>query len=244
MKHETSIKRTVVMRTVCIVMILCLLSGFGSGCASEKSEKQQTGMEENKSEGEAMIKPRNVSEDLLLIVDFQNVYLPGYDWACPAMPEAMKNTVKILDAAQTPDYVMTKYVAPAVPIGRWEQYNEAYREINENEFLCEFAEEMEPYAPRATAVVEKSTYSSMDSEAVRAAMEGKKAVVLVGVTAECCILATMMDAIDLGYEVVYLYDCIAGQTAELEAEVRGLAEIFAPIHTTVMSSDAYLAAIS
>ena len=28
-----------------------------------------------------MLARRNVSEDLLLIVDFQNVYLPGYDWA-------------------------------------------------------------------------------------------------------------------------------------------------------------------
>ena len=68
-----------------------------------------------------MLTRRNVSEDLLLIVDFQNVYLPGYDWACPSMPEAMKNTVKILDAAPALDYVMTKYIAPAEPIGRWAQ---------------------------------------------------------------------------------------------------------------------------
>ena len=32
---------------------------------------------------------RNAAEDLLLIVDFQNVYLPGYEWACPSMPEAV-----------------------------------------------------------------------------------------------------------------------------------------------------------
>ena len=53
----------------------------------------------------------------------------------------------------------------------------------------------------------------------------------------------MFDAIDLGYEVVYLYDCIAGASAESEAEIRALAEIFQPIHTTVMSSEEYLAAI-
>ena len=190
-----------------------------------------------------MLTRRNVSEDLLLIVDFQNVYLPGYDWACPSMPEAMKNTVKILDAAPALDYVMTKYIAPAEPIGRWAQYNEAYKEINENDFLFEFSEEIAPYAVGARSVVEKSTYSSMDSDAVLDAMRGKKAIVLVGVTAECCILATMMDAIDQGYEVVYLYDCIAGQTAELEADVRGIAEIFTPVHTTIMSSDEYLSSI-
>lgn len=200
-------------------------------------KEEKPGGEEN------MLTRRNVSEDLLLIVDFQNVYLPGYDWACPSMPEAMKNTVKILDAAPALDYVMTKYIAPTEPIGRWAQYNEAYKEINENDFLSEFSEEIAPYAAGARSVAEKSTYSSMDSDAVLASMEGKKAIVLADVTAECCILATMMDAIDQGYEIVYLYDCIAGQTAELEAQVRGIAEIFAPIHATIMSSDKYLSSI-
>ena len=83
-----------------------------------------------------------------------------------------------------------------------------------------------------------------DAPEVLAAMEGKKAVVLAGVTAECCVLATMMDAMDLGYEVVYLYDCIAGQSAELEAQVRGIAEMFEPTQITVMSSAEYLTAIS
>ena len=211
-------------------LVLCLLCCMAFGHASGTEEPAPAaGL-------------RDVSEDLLLVVDFQNVYLPGYDWACPSMPQAMENTMKILDAENAPNCVMTKYIAPAEPLGRWEQYNEAYREINENAFLSEFPEEFAPYAEKA-AVVEKSTYSSMDAPEVLAAMEGKKAVVLTGVVADCCVLATMMDAIDLGYEVVYLYDCIAGVSEESEAEIRGLAEIFAPIHTTIMSSDEYLAAI-
>ncbi len=225
-------------------LLLCLLIGAVSGCASGKTENRREAGAEERQEEKAMHMHRDVSEDLLLIVDFQNVYLPGYDWACPSMPDAMKNTARILDAEKAPDYVMTKYVAPENPTGRWAQYNEAYREINENPSLSELAEEMAPYVSNAAAVIGKSTYSSLDSEAVLAAMAGKKAVVLVGVTAECCILATMMDAIDLGYEVVYLYDCIAGQTAALEEQVRGIAEVFAPVHTAVMSVDEYLAAIS
>lgn len=93
-------------------------------------------------------------------------------------------------------------------------------------------------------VVDKSTYSAMKSEQVLAAMKGKKAIVLTGVTAECSVLSTMMDAIDMGCEVVYLYDCIARQSAEVDANVRGLAELYMPIHTTVMSSEEYLAAIA
>lgn len=132
--------------------------------------------------------------------------------------------MKLLDAQCAPECVMTKYVAPAEPTGRWRQYNEAYREINENAFFAEFPEALAPYAARTT-VVEKSTYSSLDAPEVLAAMEGKKAVVLAGVVADCCVLATMMDAIDLGYEVVYLYDCIAGVSEQSEAEIRALAEL-------------------
>ncbi|MBR6113654.1 MAG: cysteine hydrolase, partial [Oscillospiraceae bacterium] len=188
------------------------------------------------------IEPRDVSGDMLLIVDFQNVYLPGNDWACPSMPEAMANTIRILSSPGTPDYIMTRYVAPAEPVGRWKDYNEAYREINENAFLSELADEMAPYAAGGH-LIDKSTYSSMDAPAVCDALEGKKAVVLAGVVADCCVLATMYDAMDMGYEVVYLYDCIAGSGPESEAEIRALAEIFSPIHTSVMSSEEYLAAI-
>jgi len=192
---------------------------------------------------EAKTARRDASEDLLLVVDFQNVCLPGYDWECPGMPEAMKNTIKLLNASNAPDYLLTRYIAPSEPVGRWVQYNEAYREINENPFLAELPEKLKPFAAEGK-VVDKSTYSAMKSEQVLAALEGKKAVVLTGVTAECSVLATMMDAIDMGYEVVYLYDCVARQSAEVDANVLGLAELYMPIHTTIMSSEEYLSAIS
>ena len=199
--------------------------------------------DEQKAEAKQPIEHRNAADDLLLVVDFQNVCLPGYDWECPGMPEAMKNTIKLLSGENAPDYLLTRYIAPSEPVGCWARYNEAYREINENPFLAELPEELTPFAA-AGKVVDKSTYSAMKSERVLAALESKKAIVLTGVTAECSVLATMMDAIDMGYEVVYLYDCIARQSAETDANVRGLAELYAPIHTRIMSSEEYLAAIS
>ena len=143
----------------------------------------------------------------------------------------MKNTIKVLSSPYAPDYLMTRFIAPAEPEGRWEQYNEAYREINEDPFLSEIPEALASFASDGK-VVDKSTYSSLDAQPVISAMKGKKAVVLTGVVADCCVIATMYDAIDLGYEVVYLY------------EIRALAEVFSPIHTTVMSSDEYLASIA
>ena len=219
-----------------VILLTALTVSLFPGCAAEKASEPPAGEVRE-------ILSRDVSGDLLLVVDFQNVYMPGNEWACPSMPTAMANTMKILDAPNAPDCVMTRFIAPADPTGRWVDYNEAYRDINENSFLSEIPEEFAPYAQRAV-VIDKSTYSSLDAPEVRAAAEGKKAVVLAGVVADCCVIATMYDAIDMGYEVVYLYDCIGGPSPESEEEIRALAEVFSPVHTTVMSAEEYLAAIS
>ena len=232
-KGADAVKRHHHILAVVLSLVLVL-----SGCGTAKAETPPAAAPAEAAE----IVHRDAAEDLLLIVDFQNVYLPGNQWACPSMPQAMENTVKILEAPNAPDYIMSAYIAPVDPVGRWQQYNEAYKDINADPYLSELAEEMKPYAVEGK-VAEKSTYSSLDAEAVQAAMAGKKAVVLTGVVADCCVIATMYDAIDMGYEVVYLYDCIGGVSPESEAEIRSLAEIFSPVHTTVMSSDEYLAAI-
>ncbi len=186
---------------------------------------------------------RSGSNDLLLVIDFQNVYMPGQEWACPSLPEAVKNTRRILEAENSMnrslDILFTKYLASEDPAGTWRVYNEEYRSINEDSFLCDIVKDLKPFAEKHPTAV-KSTYSSMKSDQVLKAAQGKERLILTGVVAECCILSTMMEAIDLGYQVVYLYDCIAGQTPENEAAIRKIAESFAPMHTLVMSSDEYL----
>lgn len=179
------------------------------------------------------------SQDLLILIDFQNVYLPGQPWACPTMEEAIENTLAIIHAPGAPDFVLTQYIAPTNPVGRWKQYNEQYAEINADEFLCDFPDSVRQIITDKNLIV-KDTFSSLKSTELRARLDGKSRVVLTGVVAECCVLATMLDAIDLGYEVIYLYDCISGFTPENEQAIRTLAESFSPIHARVMSSKEYL----
>ena len=87
--------------------LLCLLAGCASGAAKGQAAEPET---------KQPVAHRNAADDLLLAVDFQNVYLPGYDWACPGMPEAMKNTIKLLDAPNAPDCLMTRYLPPEDPV--------------------------------------------------------------------------------------------------------------------------------
>ncbi len=181
----------------------------------------------------------NKNNDLLLVIDFQNVYLPDRDWACPSMPQAVANTKKLLDSGSVGQVLFTQFLAAEKPQGTWNAYAQEYHEINEDPYLCAIEASLQPYLDQYQLAV-KSTYSSMKCPQVLEAAGGKDAVVLTGVVAECCIVATMMDAIDLGLQTIYLYDCVSGQTPENEAAIRKLAESFAPMHTLVMSSEEYL----
>lgn len=66
-------------------------------------------------------------------------------------------------------------------------------------------------------------------------------ILLSGVVAECCVLATMLEAIDDGHRVVYLTDCVSGQSEANEMAIRRIAESFAPVHTEVMDSRTWIA---
>ena len=227
-------KRT--LTALVLAAFVCSWAGLMTGCSGAAAQAAAP------AETAALI-PHDRAEDLLLLVDFQNVYLPGQPWACPTMEQSLENTFRILRSPDAPEYVLTRYMAPEDPVGCWVTYNEEYADINADAFLCGFPESLKAFVTDGN-VIDKDTYSSLDSQALQRRMAGKKRLVLTGVVAECCVLATMMDAIDLGYEVVYLYDCISGCTPEYEQSVRALAEMFSPMHTRVMNSEEYLSELA
>lgn len=178
------------------------------------------------------------NNDLLLVIDMQNVYLPGEEWACPSMPEAIKNIRSLMDANIIKRTVFTRFTAPEKPVGTWKQYNRENAEINENEYLNEIVEELQPYLSKYP-VYDKSVYSSMRIKEIAQAAAQADHILLAGVVAECCVLATLMEAIDDGHSVIYLTDCVSGQSDKNEHCIRKIAESFAPVHTKVMDSKAY-----
>lgn len=178
--------------------------------------------------------------DLLLVIDMQNVYMPGEAWACPSMPQAVQNVRKLIDSGEIAQVAFTRFAAPLQPAGTWKQYNEEYADINQNPYLNEIVKELQPYTQQYP-VYKKSIYSSFQvPELVKLAAEADH-VLLSGVVAECCVLATLMASIDLGHKVIYLTDCISGQTPQNEQSIRRIAESFVPMHTLVMDSERYLA---
>ena len=178
--------------------------------------------------------------DLLLVIDMQNVYKPGEPWECPSMMASASNIRKLIEPGAGGQTACTRLTAPEKPTAPWQQYNDASASINNSRYLNEIIKELQPYTA-AYPVYEKSVYSSFKIPELHRMASQSEHVLLSGVVAECCILATLMEAIDLGHKVIYLADCISGQTKQNEASICKIAESFSPMHTLVMDSEEYLA---
>ncbi len=178
-------------------------------------------------------------KDLLLVVDMQNVYREGQAWGCRNTDGVTGQISRLIDSGIPSQVIFTRFDAPLNPQGTWKAYNEEYADINSNPFLNEMMDELKPYTEKYP-VYSKSTYSSFSIKEVQDAVRNADRVLLTGVVAECCVLATLESLVDAGVKVLYVKDAIAGQTAEFEAVIEKIAVSFSTIHTEVITVDDYL----
>lgn len=177
--------------------------------------------------------------DLLLVIDMQNVYTDGQPWACCGVEQASVAIRQLLDAQVCSQVLFTRFLPPAVPVGVWGEYNRVNAAINADPFANAMMPEFAPYLERYP-LLNKSVYSSFAIPEVRQAARCARQVVLTGVVAECCVLATALAGIDLGHRVVYLTDAVAGISAASQAQARAVLAYLAPLHTRIMTTEEYL----
>lgn len=172
------------------------------------------------------------TSDLLLVIDMQNVYLPGQPWACNAIEEASDYICRVIREFPVGQILFTQYIAPEDPKGVWKDYNHKNAEINGNVWLNEYIDKLKPYLNR-NILYRKSTYSCCGSSQIKKVIEQYDRIFVTGVVAECCVLATVFDLIDMGKKVVYLKHGVAGKDQEMEKNVMKILEGFSPLHVII-----------
>ena len=55
--------------------------------------------------------------DLLLVIDMQNVYLPDQPWACETVAHTKANILKLLEKYPKNQTIFTRYIAAKHPVG-------------------------------------------------------------------------------------------------------------------------------
>ncbi len=155
-----------------------------------------------------------------LCVDMQNLFAEDTPWHTPWMKRVLPVVATIAErhAERT---IFTRFIPPAQPDelpGAWRKYWERWRELTVGRIdrrLLELVEPLGKLAPPAT-VLDKHFYSPFHGTNLAQTLRerGADSLVISGAETDMCVLAAVMDAVDLGYRVVLPVDALCSSSDE------------------------------
>jgi nicotinamidase-related amidase len=161
-----------------------------------------------------------ISNAVHLSVDMQNLFAPGGIWATPWMERVLPAIVAIAEL-NPPRTVFTRFVTPLQPVdrpGRWQRYFtkwECATRARLSPSQLEIVSPLSRLIPPAT-VIDKPAYSAF-AESALASFLHEKAVdtlIITGSETDVCVLATVLDAVDLGFRVIVVEDALCSSFDE------------------------------
>jgi nicotinamidase-related amidase len=159
-------------------------------------------------------------ERLLLILDLQRVVLPGGTWAIPGSEDLATRLAAIAGRHAGPVIATRHRLVPAVarrsaapdaaqPADRWVAFAERWRtELEQDPRWWELAAVLGDLP-----AVDKTTYSAWCVPEVREAARRSGGLIVTGVETDCCVAATVFDAVDDGTPVTVATDLVIGPDA-------------------------------
>jgi len=160
------------------------------------------------------------AQEWLLVIDMQPAFgHPDSPWYVPDYEACAENVSALVDAFA--DRVLfTRFVPPSVPHGAWRAYYDAHSFAcdRRNEALWDL--DARWAGRRSVASPRFSKWRDAD-----AALPNDATVVLCGVSTECCVLGTALEANDDGRPLRLVTDACAAATPQLhEAALTILAD--------------------
>jgi nicotinamidase-related amidase len=153
-----------------------------------------------------------------LCMDMQNLFARGGPWAAPWFERVLPQ-VEMLVKARPAATVFTRFIPPQraedMP-GTWQRLYQRCAEVTRERLdarMLELAPALQPYAPPAQ-VIDKQRYSAFVGTPLTALLAERKATTLVfsGTETDVCVLASVLDAVDLGYRTVIAQDALCSSS--------------------------------
>jgi nicotinamidase-related amidase len=161
-----------------------------------------------------------ISNAVHLSVDMQNLFAPGGIWATPWMERVLPAIVAIaeLNPART---VFTRFVTPMHAEdrpGRWQRYFTKWESATRSRLPSAQLEIVSPLSrliPPAT-VIDKPAYSAFAESGLAAFLRDKNVdtLIVTGSETDVCVLATVLDAVDLGLRTIVVEDALCSSFDE------------------------------
>jgi nicotinamidase-related amidase len=146
----------------------------------------------------------------LMIIDMQRIFAESSsDWATPGYASASAGIQRLLGAFES-RVCLTRFLPPEQPHGAWITYYGEWPFALDpvNAPLYELTDE---FVSMPATVVDRTTFAKWDAETDHA-LGNPDAIVLAGVTTDCCVLSTALAAADAGVHVTVAADACAGIT--------------------------------
>ena len=165
----------------------------------------------------------------LLVIDMQNIYLPGEKWECGSILSAIDYIDGFINEFDKKDVFFTEFLTSKNPVGVWKDYVEKYSDVAYDDYLNDYIDKLKKYINKDN-MYSKSTYSSMTNVELKNKLEEYGTIYVTGVTCDCCVLATVYDLIDMGKKVIYCKKGISGYTKKEEQAVVDSLNGLSPLH--------------
>lgn len=175
----------------------------------------------------------------LVVVDMQAAFRDAAsEWAVQRYDEIAPRIAALADAF-TGRVVWTRFVRDPDEVGAWADYYDRWTTFRVGEEHAAWDLTFEPAA--ADAVVTLPTFSKWGPEL--ASLAGVDApVVVCGVATDCCVLSTVLGAIDAGRTVVVATDACAAVSDEAQEQTLALLGLLSPM-VVLSTADELLAAV-
>ncbi len=153
-----------------------------------------------------------------LAVDMQRLFSRDGLWPTPWLETILPVVARIAEHA--PDRtIFTRFIPAARPEaarGTWRRYYEQWRALTLDHIdpgLIDLIAPLDGIA-RHGSVVDKAVYSGFVGTGLARLLgeNGADGLIITGAETDVCVLATVLDAVDLGYPVYIITDAVCGST--------------------------------
>lgn len=153
-----------------------------------------------------------------LCVDMQNIFARGGIWETPWMERVLPVVVEIA-GRHCERTLFTRFITPqhadARP-GRWRRYFAKWHRATRAELApaqLELVPALARFVPPAR-VIDKPAYSAFAESPLASFLtdKGVSTLVVTGSETDVCILATVLDAVDLGFRVIVVEDAVCSSS--------------------------------
>jgi nicotinamidase-related amidase len=153
-----------------------------------------------------------------ICVDMQNIFAEDTPWHMPWMARVLPVVTRLAERHPSRT-VLTRFIPPRRPDrmpGSWRRYYERWRELTLERIdprLIELVPPLAALAPPAE-VVDKKVYSPFSEPQLGDLFRKRRidSLVITGAETDVCVLAAVLDAVDLGYRVVLATDALCSSS--------------------------------